>query len=164
MKPGHGAVFVRINQYARDRYNLLVNQARCALSDSLLDMSLAGSAWRVAMKSCAVVGDSDAKDIEISFSCESGALNAASVSVDLEFSAWSPSNYVLMPAAVYAGNRFLSRRIPYSPKLCLVDDIGSDKPMIVTDIPKLNERDGPSRIQERSGSMAVPCVGFQSNQ
>lgn len=164
MKPGHGAVFVRINQYARDRYNLLVNQARCALSDSLLDMSLAGSAWRVAMKSCAVVGDSDAKDIEISFSCESGALNAASVSVDLEFSAWSPSNYVLMPAAVYAGNRFLSRRIPYSPKLCLVDDIGSDKPTIVTDIPKLNERDGPSRIQERSGSMAVPCVGFQSNQ
>ena len=54
MKPEHGAVFVRINQYARDGYNLLVNQARSALSDSPLDMSLAGSAWRVGIKSRAV--------------------------------------------------------------------------------------------------------------
>ena len=164
MKPEHGAVFVRINQYARDGYNLLVNQARSALSDSPLDMSLAGSAWRVGIKSRAVGGDSDANDLEITFRCESGTLTAASVSVDLEFSDGSPSDYVLMPAAVYAGNRFLSRRIPYSPKLCFVDDIGPDKPMIVTDILKLNERDGPSGIQERSGSMAVPCVGLQSNQ
>ena len=162
MKPHHGVVFARLNQYAADRCNLLINQARTALSDSPQQMLLAGSEWRVSMKSQAVAGDAGARDVNISFKCESGTLTAASVSVDLEFSDWSPANYVLMPAAVYAGNRFLSRRIPYSPKLSFVDDIGPDKPIIVTDIPKLNERDGPSRIQERSGSMAVPCVGFQS--
>ncbi len=163
MNSDHGAVFARLNQYAGDRCNLLVNQIRVPLSESLGALSLSGSAWRVSMKTREVAGDPGARDVEVAFKCEAGVLTGASVSVDLEFAGWSPANYVLMPSAVYAGNRFLSRRIPYSPKLCFVDDIGPDKPIIITDIPKLNERDGPSRIQERSGSMAVPCIGFQSH-
>ncbi len=106
--------------------------------------------------------DGVALDCEVTFTCVSGRLPNASVSVDLEFADWSVENYVLMPAAAYDGNRFLSRRLPYSPKLWFVEDIGPDKPIIVTDIPKLNERDGPSRIQERSGSMALPGIGFRS--
>jgi hypothetical protein len=66
------------------------------------------------------------------------------------------------PVAADPGNRFVSRRIPYSPELCFVDDIGPHKPIILTDIPKLNGRDGPSRIRERSGSTAAPCAGFRS--
>jgi hypothetical protein len=159
-----GEVFARLNQYAPERYNLLTNQARVSLSDSFSELSLAGSEWRVRLESREVAGESDGREVVIVFKCVFGEIRAASVSVDIEFSDWSPKNYVLMPAAVYAGNRFLSRCIPYSPKLSFVDDIGRDKPSIVTDIPKLNERDGPSRIQERSGSMAVPCVGFQSDQ
>lgn len=154
-------VIARLNQYAPERFNLLVNQARANLTDEPTELELSGSKWVVSMKASSSAAG-DAFDCEVVFTCVSGALPDASVSVDLEFSGWSVKNYVLMPAAAYDGNRFLSRRIPYSPKLWFAEDIGPDKPIIVTDIPKLKERDGPSRIQERSGSMAMPSIGFRS--
>jgi hypothetical protein len=155
-------VIGRLNQYAPERCNLLVNQAGVVLTEGAGEIELSGSKWRILLHRSAVSGDKDAFDFEIVFTCQAGELFGGSVSVELEFEAWSTENYVLMPAAVYDGNRFMSRRIPYSPKLCFVDDIGPDKPVIVTDIPKLNDRDGPSRIQERSGSMAFPSIGFRS--
>jgi len=68
-----------------------------------------------------------------------------------------------MPGAAYNGNRFESRRIRYSPKLLDSRDIGPEKPLIISDVPRLTINDGPSRIQERSGSMSVPAIGFQSD-
>lgn len=155
-----GTAIARLNQYDHDRFNLLVNQTQAPLTNDSCELELSGSKWVVSMD-CKPVAE-NSYDCEVVFTCMSGVLPAASVSVDLEFSEWTANNYVLMPAAVYDGNRFQSRRIPYSPKLWFVDDIGPDKPIIVTDIPKLNEGDGPSRIQERSGSMALPSIGFRS--
>ncbi len=155
-----GTAIARLSQYAPGRFNLLVNQAKAPLTEDPCELELSGSKWVVSMACTPVAENSD--DCEVVFTCISGVLPDASVSVDLEFSEWSVNNYVLMPAAAYDGNRFQSRRIPYSPKLWFVDDIGPDKPIIVTDIPKLNEGDGPSRIQERSGSMALPSIGFRS--
>lgn len=153
----------RISQYDHARYNLLVNQTRFPLHDGSTPR-LGASGWSLAVKCAFIEGLPEAIDFDITFTCVSGELPQASVSVDLEFYAWSGTNYVLLPSAAYNGNRFLSRRIPYSPKLYYVQDIGVDKPIILTDVPKLNEADGPSRIQERSGSMAVPAVGFRSEQ
>jgi hypothetical protein len=116
----------------------------------------------VAALTLPVTGHPEMAEVEVAFTCVSGELPQGSVAVDLEFSGWSDKNYVLLPSAAYDGNRFLSRRIPYSPKLYYVQDIGSDKPIIITDVPKLNEADGPSRIQERSGSLALPAIGFRS--
>ena len=152
----------RLSQYAPERFNLLVNQATGSLSDEPLELNLSGTKWMVSLKSAPLSSGETAYACEVVFTCVAGELPHASVAVDIEFSDWSVENYVLMPAAVYGGNRFISRRIPYSPKLWFADDIGPDKPIIVTDIPKLNERDGPSRIQERSGSMAEPAIGFRS--
>ncbi|NJM15750.1 MAG: hypothetical protein HC896_10630 [Bacteroidales bacterium] len=67
-----------------------------------------------------------------------------------------------MPGAVYNGNRFISRNIPYSPKLKDIEDIGIDKPMIISDVPRLNTGMGRSAIQERSGGAALPCIGVYS--
>lgn len=75
---------------------------------------------------------------------------------------WSADNYVLLPAVAYNGNKFESRRLRYSPKLYEVQDIGPDKPVIVTDILRLDKGDGFSRIQDRSGAFATPSVCFQS--
>jgi hypothetical protein len=155
-----GAAIARLNRYDHDRFNLLVNQAKAPLTEDPCELELCGSKWTVSM-ACTPVAE-DGYDCEVEFTCVSGGLSDASVSVDFEFSGWSVKNYVLMPAAAYDGNRFQSRRIPYSPKLWFADDIGPDKPIIVTDIPKLSESDGPSRIQERSGSMALPSIGFRS--
>jgi hypothetical protein len=152
-----------VRQYAVDRCNPLIREERVAMDAGEARLRVADSEWWIATTSSRLADEAEGFEVEMRFHCVTGSLASASVSVEIDFSAWSAKNYVLMPSAAYNGNRFLSRRIPYSPKLCFVDDIGPDKPVIVTDIPKLNEGDGPSRIQERSGSMAYPCIGFHSD-
>ena len=156
-----GSLGVRLNQYDQDRCNRLVNQTKASLMDGAVELQLATSKWVVSLKTVRI--SSDELECSVTFHCVAGILMDASVAVDLDFTDWSKDHYVLMPAAVYDGNRFPSRRIPYSPKLWFKDDIGPDKPIIVTDIPKLNDKDGPSRIQERSGSMALPSLGFHNS-
>ncbi len=152
----------RINQYAADRFNLRINEARKPFDGNPLEIDLCGSRWNVVVLAEKLASDASAMEFEVRFRCEAGAISHAALSVDLDVSGWSTDNYVLMPAAAYNGNRFLSRRIPYSPKLWFVDDIGAEKPIIVTDIPRLNLSVGPSRIQERSGSMALPSIGYHA--
>jgi hypothetical protein len=65
-----------------------------------------------------------------------------------------------LPGAAYAGNRFESRPIPYSPKLEDPADIGKDVGIIVSDIPRLNLREGRSRIQDRAGALTVPLISI----
>ncbi len=144
------------------------SKANMVLQEPLLDQNakqikfLDGN-WQVKLQALVPENRPDAIDFELTCKLESGSSPQTSISVDLTFDNWSKSNYVLMPAAAYNGNRFESRRISYSPKLLDSRDIGPDKPMIVSDIPRLNINDGPSRIQERSGTMSVPALGFQSH-
>ncbi len=148
-------------QYAPNRFNALQERVVVGTA-SASTVALGGSKWRTTL---AVKNSSDALrawDFSVAFKCLQGHLAKAAVAVELEFGNWSRENYVLLPAAVYNGNRFLSRKIPYSPKLYFVQDIGPDKPVIITDVPRLNLGDGVSRIQERSGSMSVPCIGFHN--
>jgi len=149
--------YARVSVYARDRYNRQINQALAPLEDGAT-LQLGASTWTVTLEPLAVCGAALA--CEITFACAGGALAQAAVAVDFTFTGWSGKTYVLLPGAAYDGNRFLSRKIPYSPKLCEVRDIGPDKPVIITDVPRLNVGEGPSRIQERSGSLSVPCLGF----
>ncbi|MCU0395889.1 MAG: hypothetical protein MUF29_08265, partial [Chitinophagaceae bacterium] len=92
--------------------------------------------------------------------CTEGGLPDASASVDIAVRSWRESNYVLMPSVAYNGNRYPWRRLRYSPKLYEIQDIGIDKGIILTDVPKLSENGGFSRIQQRSGDFATPAVGF----
>jgi hypothetical protein len=157
----HGLrLHARINQFATDRFNLRLNETRVPMAEGDCRAALDASEWSIAWDARPMPGDVLAFDVV--FHCLSGSLAGAAVSVDVDISEWSADHYVLLPGAVYNGNRFPSRRIPYSPKLWFADDIGPDKPIIITDVPKLNHAAGPSRIQERSGSMAVPAVGFHS--
>jgi len=119
--------------------------------------------WQMDYQSAIPSDRPDALEVVAHFKLIKGTSPQTSVSIDFTFDNWSKSNYVLMPASAYNGNRFESRRIRYSPKLLDSRDIGPDKPMIISDVPRLNINDGPSRIQERSGSMSVPAIGFQSD-
>jgi len=152
----------RLSRYDNARFNQLTNQATVALETVPGEVPLLGSFWRVTTRTQDVVGHADALDFSVEFVCERGELTQASVSVDLEFAPWTAENYVLLPAAAYNGNRFPARRLRYSPKLYEVQDIGPDKPMVISDVPRLDDSGGVSRIQERSGSMATPAVGFHA--
>lgn len=101
-------------------------------------------------------------DADVTFKLIKGTENESAVAIELNFYNWTKQNYVLMPAALYNGNRFESRKIAYSPKLNDVRDIGPDKPIIISDVPRLNIAEGPSFVQERSGGMTLPSIGFHS--
>lgn len=130
---------------------------------SIQEMAFQKGIWQLNYQTSTPSDRQDALEVEFHFKLLSGTSPQTSISIDFTFDNWSKSNYVLMPASAYDGNRFESRRIRYSPKLLDSRDIGPDKPTIISDVPRLNINDGPSRIQDRSGSMSVPSIGFQSD-
>ena len=163
LKANNGKLSARINQYNKEQYNLLINQNKFALNADKQLVHFQESIWDINTKATLVADKKETVDFSITFHCISGNVNAASVSVDIDWNNWSEKNYVLLPAAAYNGNRYEWRRLRYSPKLYEVQDIGMDKPIILTDVPKLNGNGTVSRIQERSGDMAVPSMGFSSD-
>ncbi|WP_310560075.1 hypothetical protein [Flavobacterium sp.] len=106
--------------------------------------------------------DSETTEFIVTFHLTKGFEKSAATLVEFQFDDWNKENYVLLPASAYNGNRFISRRIAYSPKLNEIKDIGKNKPMVISDVPRLNIANGVSHIQERSGSMASPSIGFHS--
>lgn len=149
-------------QHDRDRFNAVRHRFAADPAGADTEIVTGGSRWKVACKTTPVAGTPDAWDLQLVFRCVEGSLEAASLMLQLEFHDWSANNHVLMPSAAYNGNRFLSRRIPYSPKLHFAQDIGPDVPIIISDVPRLEIGDGPSHIHDRSGSMATPAIGFHA--
>jgi len=86
---------------------------------------------------------------------------ATAQQIGLTFSAWSRDNYVVLPGACYAGNRFQSRGPGvYPPLLTEPADIGPNVPTIVPDIPRLAAGDGPSSLVVDATELATPAVAL----
>ncbi len=96
----------------------------------------------------------------LNFKVLQGSPKNHSVGVLLTADHWSTNNYVLIPAALYNGNRFESRHLNYPPLLSDPKDIGPNVPTIITDVPRLNISEGPSRVQLIAGDMSTPAIGF----
>ncbi|WP_126246172.1 hypothetical protein [Chitinophaga rhizosphaerae] len=93
------------------------------------------------------------------FQLAAGAAAKSGVSVDFVFDDWDSDNYVIMPSAAYNGNRF--DVLPYSyPPLFKPEDYNRDLPVTITDIPRLNKYDGPSRMDFNTGDLSTPAVGI----
>lgn len=84
------------------------------------------------------------------------------VGVNFILDSWSEDHYVLMPGAVYDGNRWGSRPVTYSPRYPEEDAVaGPLARPLVADIPRLNAEKGqPSRLQLRTGDLAAPYWGY----
>ena len=150
---------IKLNQYDNSLFNKLIH-TQTVLPVEQQNVSFLNSSWKIRIDRKPVSENSQATDITATLTCTNGSVKDAAVSVGIEFDDWSVKNYVLMPGAAYNGNRYTSRRIEYSPKLYNYKDIGPDKDIILSDVPKLNERRGPSFIQQRSGDMTTPSIGF----
>lgn len=120
--------------------------------------------WEIISKMSRVQERKDAVDLEVSFRLCKGFSESTNVAMRLNFDKWSTNNYVLMPSAVYNGNRFEVRKIAYPPQLCEESDFGADVPTIITDVPRLNIGGERSRIQLLTGDLATPAVGFADFQ
>jgi hypothetical protein len=128
-------------------------------SETVLDTG--GAVWNITLNAEPIRDRAAAFDLSLRFTLVQGHAEEIGVGIQLEFSNWNTERYVLMPAAVYNGNRFESRPIPYPPILTDPADIGPNVPTIVSDIPRLNLHPGPSRIQQLTRDLATPAVGFQ---
>ncbi|MGA2984431.1 MAG: hypothetical protein ABSG32_11485 [Terriglobia bacterium] len=126
------------------------------------EMSLDSSRWSFAWKASGVPERPDALDMTARFRLVSGTLANAAAALEVEFADWSTANYVCMPGAVYNGNRYESRRLPYPPLLHDPQDIGPNVPPIISDIPRLNIHAGASRIQQVTRDMSTPAMGVQT--
>jgi hypothetical protein len=98
--------------------------------------------------------------VDLTMSVAPGTHARASLFFSMDFPGWEENTYVLLPGAAYNGNRFESRRIPYSPKLKDPADIGANVGPIISDIPRLNIQPGPSRMHIPAGALALPAAGF----
>ncbi len=159
LKDMNAHLFVKLNRYDQSLFNKLI-QTEKVLPGNQTEISFRNSQWKIRIDETSVIGRDNAVDITATLTCISGNVESSAVSVGIEFDDWSVKNYVLMPGAAYNGNRYTYRRISYSPKLYDYRDMGPDKDIILSDVPKLNERRGPSFIQQRSGDMTTPSIGF----
>jgi hypothetical protein len=103
----------------------------------------------------------EAVDLFVTHRAKAGA-PAGTLTLALDFGAWSTDAYVLLPGACYAGNRFASRFVGYPPLLTEPADIGPHVPPIVTDIPRLNLHPGPSRLEIAAADLATPAAAVFS--
>ena len=151
-----------INQFAG--VQLLAQQ--CCPLDAVgmgeTSLAFGNSLWRCSLSITDVDQRDGTYDLIIHFTLIEGQADEVNVGLQFVFEDWNAANYVLMPAAVYNGNRFESRRIPYPPILTNPADIGPQIPTIISDVPRLNIHPGPSRIQQITRDMATPAVGFQA--
>lgn len=135
-----------------------------AADAEVIPLSLSGTA-QVQAQRCPLTaqaafsedGDALRGSLEVAFTGQT----ALPTSVSLEFSLkdWIREDYLLMPAAVYAGNRFCSVPLAYPPYAVMDPAEALDPPVTVTDIPRLSDTDARSRIQLLAGDLSTPAIG-----
>lgn len=119
----------------------------------------AAAGGTLTISAAAAAGRADAIDLVASFRPR-GRAAAAALGIRLGLGAWTREDYLVLPGAAYAGNRFESRHLAYPPLLTEPADIGPNVPIIVSDIPRLNLRAGPSALERAAGDLAVPAAGL----
>jgi hypothetical protein len=166
-RPQRNQVFDRLREAAVDvRSRAEIISDRSAVSSEVAEVTLAGRAGRqtsrdgkLALTATPLAGRPDALDVVSALRVGSPFVTQHLVALD--FRAWSRSNYVVLPGACYAGNRFQSRRVAaYPPLLTERADIGPHVPPIVPDIPHLSVSDGPSSLTVDASDLATPAVGI----
>lgn len=155
------ALQLRLSQYDTSRYNLLVSRHTVALKSDETSIEFMGSRWKV-QRTITPTETAGRYHIQLQWLCEAGTLPNVSLSAEVVMHQWSPDNYVLMPAAVYNGNRYPVVKAPYMPFFNEKYHVGLDKPILLSNQPRLNYQEGFSRIQQRSGAMSFPSIGFKT--
>ncbi len=152
---------LRFNQYDYDFYSCLIRTEVVKIGmNASGNFSLWGSDWVYQINAVSRTDKSGGFEATLELQLVSGSISSCNVAIEFVFDGWHENNYLLMPSAVYNGNRFESRKIAYSPKLMDPRDIGADKPAVISDVPRLNIHSGPSSLMDRSGAMSTPSMGF----
>lgn len=149
-----------ISRHDPERNGFLVQENKVSLKSGAVQLNMGDGVWQVELKEQPQASSSEKHYIQLLFRLLKGKGKQLRLAISLQDNRWTRDCYLLLPAAAYNGNRFDYRRIAYSPKLLDPRDIGPNIPILVSDIPKLNAGDGPSRIQDRSGALSAPVMAW----
>ena len=143
--------------------NSLQNRMRFDISDGKGNVTFNNVEFQSKVTLTKVEGDPDSTDVEVAISPVTATNVPAVMGVEFAFDHWSKSNYVLIPAYVYNGNRF--KAIPMGWPGVIVDpaDKGHDiAPIIPNGVPHLNINDGTSRLKNKLYNASTPALAFFS--
>jgi hypothetical protein len=126
--------------------------------------NLQDSQWTCDITKNPVAGHPEAMDLNIRFNIQKGRAVNTGLAAAFDFASWDPENYVLVPGAVYNGNRF--RIIPekYPPYIYNEKDKPLDMPVTVTNIPHLNANYSTAKIELLTGSSSTPLMSFYNKK
>lgn len=100
---------------------------------------------------------------EYTFTLRKGTAKDAGIAVAFDFANWSRENYVLVPAAVYNGNRFNALGGDYMPPYPREMFFDLKLPMTISNNPRLSIEPGQaSKIELLTGNAATPAFSFYS--
>lgn len=117
-----------------------------------------GSRWQLTATEAAAARGG--RGLTLRARVEAGEARGASVSLDWFFPRWSPEVYVLLPGAVYAGNRFPALDALYPPMPPARSAGDPDQRPRITRVPRLSAEPGLSRLAVPSADPAVPAIGL----
>lgn len=118
--------------------------------------------WQLSLTENSVDDQVDTRDYQLTWTLKKGEAPAAAVGIEFSFANWSPKNFVFVPAAVYDGNRFSVKNIPYPPYWYDKTEWRKDMPVTMTNQPTLGLNAGPGKIELTTGSASTPLMAFQS--
>lgn len=122
-------------------------------------LELPGSIWNMKMDTKPVANRPDARDVSLTFTLEKGGATTAGIAAAFDFSNWSTDNYVLIPAAVYNGNRLRTSGRGYGQGQDPADLYRKDLPLTQTDVPRLQIEPGiPSKLEVNSSNVTTPAI------
>lgn len=148
---------VKITEYADSKP---IASKTTVLESNEGDICINDAQWRYTCNTECSSGAYSVVDVNLEFAILKGSLKNANAGFSLVFKNWSGDRYVIMPGAIYAGNRFEWRNMKYPPQFCHPGDLRTDIPTIITDVPRLNVTGEYSKIQLLAGDLSTPAVGF----
>ena len=90
---------------------------------------------------------------------KTGTVETRFVQREFAFDGFDGSEYVLLPACAYDGNKFDSLPKKYYPPIFERDEATVDMPLTISDVPRL-DKDGSGKIEVTTGDLATPCIGI----
>lgn len=121
----------------------------------------AGATWKISARCQALPGTAGGGFAwSWVFTVTEGRAEQISVAAEFALPDWSESTYSTLPAAVYTGNRLPCLPVGYPPTLAGRPEARPDAPTYITDVPRLSDQPGESRLQLLTGDLATPAAGF----
>lgn len=118
------------------------------------------SQWECSISHVCVPEEKDVIEFSVNFKITKGSEKSAGVAVAFDFNQWSSQNYILAPAMLYGGNRFVINPAKYPPYIYDPEDRPLDMPITTTNILHLNKDGSPAKVEMLTGNCATPMLAF----